>query len=195
MSTVMKEAITDEWPRRHRITADEYHRMAEEGILPPDARVELIEGEIIDMPPIGCLHATVVDELARLFVHVVGKRAIVRVRGAVRLSDRTEPQPDLALLKPQREKYRKNHPAGPEIFLIIEVSDTTFRFDRDTKMELYARYGGPEAWIVDVKSKRLHFFRSPLKGKYSEVSSTARLGVTPVPALPGVTVDLSQLFN
>ena len=103
--------------------------------------------------------------------------------------------PDLALLKPQRERYKKSHPSGSDTFLIIEVSDTTFRYDRDVKMGLYARHGVPEAWIVDVKGKRIHFFRSPAKGKYTEISSTGRLGEIPVATLPGVTVDLSGLFD
>lgn len=195
MSTVMKEVFTDEWPRRHRITVDEYYRMGEEGILPRDARTELIEGEIIDMATPGCPHCTAVDDLNQLFVHAFGKRAIVRIQGAVRLSTSTEVMPDLALLKLQRERYKKNHPAGPDTLLIIEVSDTTFRFDRDIKMELYARYGVPEAWIVDVKTKRVHFFRAPSKGKYGEVSSTGRLGVTPIMAPPKMAVDLSELFE
>jgi Uma2 family endonuclease len=117
--------------------------------------------------------------------HATGKRAIVRIQGAVRLCTSTEVMPDLALLKPQRERFKKNHPAGPDTFLIIEVSDTTFRYDRDVKTELYARYGVPEAWIMDVKTKRVHFFRSPSKGRYMEVTSTGKPGVTPVAALPG----------
>lgn len=108
MSAVMQESL----PRHHRMTADEYHRMAEVGLLAPDARVELIEGEILEMAPLGNDHLSVVDQLNHLFVHAVGDRAIVRVQGAVRLSQFSEPQPDLVVLKPRADFYRTQG-AGP----------------------------------------------------------------------------------
>lgn len=195
MSAVMKEVITDEWPRKHRITVHEYHRMAEEGLLAPDARVELIEGEIIDMAPIGPPHGSVVDELTYAFIHAVGRRAIVRVQGAVRLSERSEPQPDLALLKPRKDHYRRSQPAPSDTLLLIEVSDSTLRYDRHIKVPLYARHGIPEAWIIDTRAGKLHVFRSPKKGAYTDVSSTSRPAVLPVPGLSGVNLDLSGLLE
>jgi len=183
------------WPRRHRITVDEYYRMAEVGLLAPDARVELIEGEIIDMPPIGPLHGSVVDKLNHRLVHAVGARAIVRVQGAVRLSRATEPQPDIALLVPHADFYRAGHPTGANTFLVIEVSDSTLRFDRDVKIPLYARHGVPEVWIVDLQASRIVFYRSPADDKYLEQSSTVAPGETRIMALPDLIVDLSHLLE
>ena len=185
----------ESWPRRHRITVDEYYRMAEVGLLAPDARVELIEGEIIDMPPIGPDHGSVVDKLTHLLVHAVGDRAIVRVQGAVRLSRASEPQPDVALLVPRTDYYRAGHPAGDNTFLVIEVSDSTLRYDRNVKVPLYARHGVPEVWIVDIPGSQVHFYRSPADGRYRDETSAAVPGPTPIMALPSVTVELSSLMS
>lgn len=182
-------------PRRHRITVDEYYRMAEVGLLAPDARVELIEGEIIDMPPIGPDHGSVVDKLTHLLVHAVGDHAIVRVQGAVRLSRASEPQPDVALLLPRTDYYRAGHPSGDNTFLVIEVSDSTLRYDRNVKVPLYARHGVPEVWIVDITGNQVHFYRNPADGRYRNEASAAEPGATPIMALPAVAVDLSGLMT
>jgi len=183
------------WPRPHRLTVEEYYRMAEVGLLAPDARVELIEGEIIDMAPIGTDHGSIVDQLTRLFVRAVDERAIVRVQGAVRLSSFTEPQPDLALLRPSPDFYRKKQPTGADSLLVIEVSDTTLRYDLKTKAPLYARLGVPEVWIFDVNREQIHFFRSPSDGSYGEVSVVDDPGVVELRTLPGVSIDLSRLWK
>lgn len=185
----------ESWPRRHRITVDEYYRMAEVGLLAPDARVELIEGEIIEMPPIGPDHGSVVDQLNHRLVHAVGDRAIVRVQGAVRLSRSSEPQPDIALLVPRTDYYRAGHPSGENTFLVIEVSDSTLRYDRDVKVPLYARHEVPEVWIVDLRKGRLLSWRKPANGAYRDEASTDDLGETPITAVPGLTVDLTHLLR
>jgi Uma2 family endonuclease len=183
------------WPQRHRITVDEYYRMAEVGLLAEDARVELIEGEIIDMAPIGSRHAAVVDRLAQLLQRSVGVRATVRVQGPIRLSASTEPQPDLALLKPRNDFYAAAHPTGHDTLLVIEVSDTTVRYDREVKAPLYARHGVPELWIVDLKGRRVHFFRAPSGGEYREVSAVSEPGDIELAALPGLAIDLSGVLS
>jgi Uma2 family endonuclease len=184
----------ESWPRRHRITADEYHRMAEVGLLAPDARVELIEGEIIDMAPIGTAHTSVVDQLNRLFIRAFGDDAIVRVQGSVRLSEMSEPEPDLVLLKPRPDFYRHDFATGADMLLVIEVSDSTLRFDRDVKTPFYARHDVPEAWIVDLPNDQLLVFDSLENGVYAEQRSVARPGTMRVMGLPGVAVDLSSIF-
>jgi Uma2 family endonuclease len=185
----------EEWPRRHRITVEEYHRMAEVGLLAPDARVELIDGEIIDMPPIGSRHAATVNELHKLLVRAVGDRAIVWGQSPVQLGDVSEPQPDLAVLSPRDDFYEPRLPTSSDTLLVIEVSETTLRYDRQTKLSLYARHGIPEYWIFDTQGKQLHVFRSPADATYGEVLSMDKPGVMPIPSLPGVTVDLSSLFQ
>ena len=184
----------EEGPRPHRITVDEYHRMAEVGLLAPDARVELIEGVIIDMAPIGPPHGAAVDLLSRVLILAAGDRAIVRTQGSVRLDRWTEPQPDIAVLKPRVGGYRLAHPGGKDIYLVIEVSQNSLRFDLNAKAKLYARYGVPEVWVVNMNDHVLHFFRGRTDLGYTDVTSTKTPGVLEVPSL-GVTIDLARLFG
>lgn len=181
------------WPRRHRIDVHEYHRMAEVGLLAPDARVELIEGEIIDMAPIGGSHQSTVDFLTRQFILTLVDKAIVRTQGSVRLGLFSEPQPDLLLLKPRDDFYRSEFAQGEDVLLAIEVSDSTLRYDRKVKMPLFARHGIPEAWIVDLQNGSLQVHRSPAEGAYQDVATLARPGSMSLAALPGVSIDLSAL--
>ncbi len=190
MNTVMES-----WPRRHRIKVDEYHRMAEVGLLAPDARVELIDGEIIDMAPIGTEHGSVVDLLAELLYGVVAGRGILRVQGAIRLDRASEPQPDIALLTPREDRYRSAPPGPADVLLLIEVSGTTLRYDREVKVPLYARHGIPEVWLVDLEHGELCLYRLPEGGGYLEQKATSNPGLTPVAALPGVAVDLAGLLS
>ena len=184
----------EEWPRRHRITVEDYYRMAETGVLAPDARVELIEGEIIDMPPIGTDHASIVDRIAHLLMQALGGRAIVRVQGPVRLSQSSEPEPDIAVLAQRTDFYRRAHPNGAEAMLVIEVSDTTLRYDRDVKVPLYARHGVREVWVVDIPHGQLLCFSAPANGQYARQVKITDPGPIALAALPDVTVDLDGLL-
>jgi Uma2 family endonuclease len=189
MSVAMEEG-----PRRHRITVDEYYRMAEVGLLAPDARVELIEGEIIDMPPIGSRHAGAMNLLNELLRRAVGGRAIVGCQNPLRLDECSEPQPDFALLVPRQDFYSARHPTASDTLLVIEVSETTLRYDRQKKMPLYARHGIPELWIVDVEGKRMEVFRDPAGATYGERASAPPPSLMSISLLPDVFVDLSSLF-
>ena len=187
-------AVMTDWIHRHRITVDDYYRMAEVGILSPEARVELIEGEIIDMPKMGPDHASLVAQLTRLVMKAVGEQAHVLPQLPVRLSDLSEPVPDLALVKPQADFYRKHHPRPVDTFLIIEISDSSLRYDLQVKAPLYARHGIPEYWIVDVQGRQIRFFRSPQSGQYTDVVSTDAPGVVSPVVLPDVTIDLAPVL-
>ncbi len=187
-------SLMESWPRKHRISVDEYYRMAEVGLLAPDARVELIEGEIIDMAPIGTDHNSVVNDLNHLLVHAVGDQGIVQIQGVVRLDRSSEPQPDVALLLPRDHRFRHAHPSPADVLLLIEVSDSTLRYDRDVKVPLYARSGIPEVWIVDLQNAELHCWRVPERGRYLRQTTTKAPGITPVAGLPGVEIDLSKLL-
>lgn len=187
--------LLEEFPElRHRITAQDYHRMAEAGVLAPDARTELIEGEILDMAPIGSRHASVVDWLTRAFIAAVGERAIVRVQGPVRLGDLSEPEPDLALLKPRADYYRDALPGAADVLLLVEVADSTQRLDRRVKVPLYARHGVPEVWVIDLENALVHFHRRPGGGTYADISAAERPGATPLAALPDIAIDLSGVL-
>jgi Uma2 family endonuclease len=169
--------------------------MAEVGILGRDDRVELIDGEIIDMPPPGQLHSGTVDQLAWLLMRAVDARAIVRVQNPAVLGRYSAPQPDLALLEPRADFYKSGHPRPGDIFLMIEVADTSLRFDRDVKAKLYARHGVPELWLIDVRGKRLTRYRQPVDGAYARVDEVdVRIPVEP-DQLPGVQVQLDALFT
>jgi Uma2 family endonuclease len=181
-------------PNRHRLTVADYYRMAEVGILAPDARVELIDGEIIDMAPPGISHAATVLFLTHALVHAVGDRALVLAQNPVRVSQYSEPQPDLALLRPRHDFYRAHHPRAEDVFLIIEVAATSLRFDRETKVPLYASQGIPEAWLVDLGSKRLVRYRAPQQGAYTLVDEPDLRSALGVAALVEVAVDLQRLF-
>lgn len=181
--------------RRHRLTVDEYYRMAEVGLLAPDARVELIEGEIIEMPAIGSRHASCVRRLNALLVQAVGNAAMVSVQDPVRLDDWSEPEPDLMLLRPRDDFYARSHPTAHDVLLLIEVSDTTARYDREIKTQLYAQHGVPEVWMIDLDHACVRFFRRPTADGYADVSTSNSPGVTPVGLLPDVLIDLSPLLS
>jgi Uma2 family endonuclease len=190
----MSVAMND-WIPRHRITVDEYYRMAEVGILPPDARVELIEGEIIDMAPIGTGHGGTVMQLTQLLLDAARGRVQVFVQSPERLSDISEPEPDFALVKPRADFYKKKHPGPDDTFLIIEVSESSLRYDVQVKAPLYARHGVPEYWIIDLEGRQVRFFRSPESGQYADVTSTDAPGVVAPAALPDVQIDLTHVLG
>ena len=169
--------------------------MGETGALAPDARVELIDGEIVDMPPIGSVHAGIVNQLNRMLGQAVGDTAVVGVRNPVELSNRSEPEPDLTLLRPRDDFYKRAHPRPADVLLVIEVADSSLAWDHDVKRPLYARHGIPEVWIVDVGGGRLLTFAEPTDDGYARVSRRSDLSAVPVSMLDGLQVNLSTLFD
>lgn len=153
---------------RYRFTVDEYHRLGEARILGEDDRVELIDGEILMMTPIGLRHAACVDRLTRLLVRLCGDAAIVRVQNPVALDDRSEPQPDFCLLRAREDFYATVHPRPADVLLLIEVADSSADYDRGTKLPLYGRSRIPEAWIVDLGREAVDVYRRPIPGGYAE---------------------------
>jgi len=183
----------EQGPRTLRITVDEFVRMAQVGQLASDARVELIEGVIVDMAAIGTVHERDVDFICARFIRAVRDEAIVRTQGSVQLSDDTLPQPDIALLKFRADGYMHKRPGPSDILLVVEVADSSADADFGRKLTLYARYGVPEVWVLNVQTRTLHFFRSRTDVGYREEDSTTRPGVLALPSL-GLSVDLSGLF-
>ena len=143
-------------PATYRFTVKDYHRMAEADIFDPDDRVELIDGEVVEMSPIGSPHNACVDRLNRSFVLGVADRAIVRTQGAIQVGEFSEPQPDLAVLRFRSNFYADHHPMPPDVLLVIEVSESSLRYDLDRKTPLYIAGGVPEVWVVDLVTDTLH---------------------------------------
>jgi Uma2 family endonuclease len=179
---------------RHPISVAEYLRMGAAGVFSPDMRLELIEGQIIEMAPIGSPHAAVVSLLTALFIRAVGERAVVWAQNPLIVGDRSMPQPDLALLKPRSDNYFGAHPTAADVLLVVEVSDTTLRFDLDTKVPLYARAGAAETWVVDIERRALIAFRDNDGTRYGATFIVSRNDRVSVAALDGVTVEVASLF-
>jgi Uma2 family endonuclease len=151
-------------PSLWRFTVTDYHRMAEAGILTEDDRVELIDGEILQMSPMGGQHVACVRRLTHLLVGRLSGKAYINVQSAVRLDEHAEPEPDLAAVR-ERE-YGDELPAPDDVLLVIEVADTTVRYDRTRKLPLYARAGIPEAWLIDLPGEAIERHTNPLDGQY-----------------------------
>lgn len=183
-----------EFPRRHPISSQEYLRMAEAGVFDPEARLELIEGDIVEMAPIGPPHAGTVTRLTRLLVRLVEDRAIVSIQSPVIVSDRSVPQPDLAVLVARPDDYSKAHPQTADILLAIEVSDTTLAFDKGLKADVYARAGIRELWVLDVNRREVVVHRQPERDGYLRILTlSGEASVSPI-ALPSVSLTVDELF-
>jgi Uma2 family endonuclease len=185
-------AQPESWPRPHRLTVHDYHRMAEVGLLSPGDRTELIEGEIVDMPPIGSSHASVVTVLTRQLMRAIDDTVEIRVQQPVRFMPRSEPQPDLALVRRTADAYRQGHPTAKDVLLLIEVSDSTLRYDLDTKSRLYAKHGIPEYWVVDLVNRRIVRHRASNGAAYERREDLAS-GALPLPTL-AAELSLAELF-
>ena len=171
-------------PTRRRISVEEYYAMAEAGILAEDERVELIDGEIITMSPIGNEHAASVDAATDFLVPLVTGRAIVRVQGHLRLDEYTQPEPDLAILKRRDDFYRHGAPSADDVLLLIEVADSSLSYDREMKLPLYAGFGIPEVWIANIPARVVEVYTNPTEDGYAD-SRTHSAGETVSPAAFG----------
>ena len=179
-------------PRR-LLTVDEYHRMGEVGILTEDDRVELIEGELVAMAPIGSEHIAATNSLNRLLVLAVGDRGIVSVGNPVRLNRHSEPQPDFSVLKP-RDDYRKMLPRPEDTLLAVEVANTSLDYDRKVKLALYARSGIPEVWIVNLAANEVEVYRSPVADNYTVVARAGLSATLTIAAIPDVSIPVARIF-
>jgi Uma2 family endonuclease len=181
--------------QRRRFTVDEYYAMADAGILTRDDRVELIEGEIIQMAAIGSHHAACVTRLTHWLIQEAGDVASVRVQSPLRLSDLSEPQPDIALVRPREDFYADGHPRPPDTFLIVEVAHTTLGYDRGVKLPLYAASSIPEVWIVDVDGRVVEVYRDPAGGRF-RFQERAALGDVINPRLvPSIAVPVERILG
>lgn len=181
-------------PQRRKFTVAEYYRMGEVGVLGPDERVELIEGEIIVMPPIGPGHAWSVALDIPLFSQYAGNRFFVQVQNPVRLDDGSEPQPDVMLLRRRPEGYATSHPTAADVLLIIEVADSSLEYDRGVKAQVYGRAGIPETWFKNLPEDCIERFTEPGTEGYTQ-HTVHRRGETLTPvSLPDLELPVDELL-
>ena len=179
----------------HRFTSREYYRMAETGVLKPDARVELLDGQILNMSPIGPSHGSAVKRLNDFFSNLPHSRWLLAVQDPIALDDYSEPQPDLMLLKRAPDFYEKRHPGPDDVYLLIEVSDSTLAFDREEKLPLYGRAGIREVWIINLPDQSIEVYRDPHYQGYAS-TEILRPGSQARPlAFPDAAVDVAALLR
>ena len=188
-----RTAVAEPAPRL--FTVDEYYRMVEAGILHEDDRTELLEGKIIEMAAMGSRHAGCINKLNKRFSRQLDDQAVISIQNPVRLSLSSELQPDVMLLRPRPDDYAESHPEPADVLLLIEVSDTTLRYDRDTKLSLYAKAGIPEVWIFDLEGARLLVHRIPSADGYEQVF-TFRAGSAVAPAaFPELSLNVEDILG
>lgn len=180
---------------RRPFNVDDYYRMAEAGILTEDDRVELIEGEVIKMSPIGSRHAACVDRLNSLFSRFAGQTAIVRVQNPIRIDDYSEPQPDVSLRKPRADFYAEAHPTADDILLVIEVADTSVEYDRHVKVPLYAQVGIPEVWLVNLSEDLIEIYTDAANGSYKNVRRVKHGESFSLQAVPGIAFSVDAVLG
>ena len=159
---------TDYKLKTYRFTTEEYHQMGEAGILSEEKRVELINGEIVEMSPSKSPHAGVVKILGKILNKRLQEQYIISVQDPVKIEPYSEPEPGLAILLHREDFYWKSHPTPKEVLLVIEVADSSLDKDRLVKLPLYAEAGIPEVWIVNLQDKQLEVYKEPRDGKYLE---------------------------
>lgn len=182
-------------PTRTRITTNRYQMMVATGVLTKYDRIELIEGDMLDMAPMGTKHSAITSRLHELFVLAVSRSATVVSGGPMNLGEFSQPQPDLMLLKRRADFYSGKTPEATDVLLLIEVSDSSLSFDQGVKLNLYARYGVAEYWVVDVEGRRVVTYREPTaKGYVRKTELQAPDAVAPQ-AIPGIKIVMGEIFG
>jgi Uma2 family endonuclease len=179
---------------RYLFSVEDYHRLGAIGLFTEDDPVELLNGEIIIMSPIGIKHASMVKRLTKLFTNRLRLEADVSVQDPLALAPLSEPEPDLMLLKPREDCYAEQHPRPEDVLLLIEVSDTTLGYDQEKKIPAYASAGICEVWLIDVQAKTLTAYTEPrAQGSYAQVTQQMDNTCFSPVSFPEATLQLSDL--
>jgi Uma2 family endonuclease len=181
--------------QRRYFNVTEYYRMAEAGVLTESDHVELIEGEIIEMSPIGSRHAACVRRLGSLSTHLLAQIVIVSIQNPVRLNPYSEPEPDIALLRLKDDFYAQAHPTPEDVLLVIEVADTSVEYDRGIKMPLYAEAGMAEAWLVNLPKDIIEVYTEPINGSYQKCQIVKRGEKLTSQTIASLTLDVSDILG
>lgn len=179
----------------HKFTVTEYDRMVETGILTKEDRVELLAGEIIAMSPIGLKHASCVKRLNRIFHQTLGDRVIIGVQDPLELGKEWQPQPDVMLLRPRSDFYATRHPQPQDLFLLVEVSESTALFDQRRKVPQYAQEGIPEVWVLRLDENCIIQYREPVGRRYQSINQFRPGESITLQLFPDVTIPVSQLLG
>jgi len=182
------------FPRR-RFTVQQYERMVEAGVIRPGERVELLDGEVVEMPPIGPPHASRVDRCTIYLGRVLGPDLGIRVQSPLRLSDLSMPEPDLTILRWRDDFYESQHPTAADVLLLVEVGDTSARFDRELKLPLYAAASVGEVWLLDVGARAISICRDPHPDGYQTLATAHHGDLLRPTALPGIVVAAADLLG
>lgn len=179
-----------------KLGVEAYHRLGEIGILGEDDRVELIEGELIAMAPIGHFHASLGSVLIETLAYGTRGRATPWLQNPILLGPRSEPQPDFALLRFRKDRYREALPTAADVLLLVEIADSTVRYDRQVKTPIYARHGIPEYWIVNIPEKKIevHLDPEPEAGLYRNLRTCSE-GLLAPACFPDVAIDVSAFLG
>ena len=180
------------YPHKHQTDIHEWHKMGEAGVFNHRA-VELIEGEILDKPPITVNHAGHLKRLSHYFYSLIVNKAIISIKNPVQLNRFSEPEPDLMLLKPCEDFYSSRYPTADNVLLLIEISDTTLNFDQTQKLRLYAKHQIPEYWILNLNHICLEIYREPFGELYKE-KRTLHTGELNLLQLPDVTISILAIL-
>jgi Uma2 family endonuclease len=178
-----------------RLNISQYHQMSEAGIFSENDKVELINGEIIEMSPIGRRHTACVNRLNSVFSQLLGKKVIVAVQNPIILNNLSEPEPDIALLQPRADFYESGHPQPQDIFLLIEVADSSLEYDRDVKIPLYASSGITEVWLVDIYEQVIFVYRFPSENCYSYIKNLSRGEKMSIQAFPEINLAVDDILG
>ncbi|MGH2810026.1 MAG: Uma2 family endonuclease [Actinomycetota bacterium] len=180
--------------RKHDFSVEEFERMGTAGVFGPESRLELIEGEVVELGPIGLAHAGCVRKLNRLLSQSLGDRALVDVQNPLVLSDATQVQPDIAVLAPRADAYSTAHPGPADVALLVEVSDTTLAYDRSVKVLLYATAGVREVWVVDIAGRAVEVYTDPDPDGYRSVSRVGAGEEVSPKAFEGLQISVNALL-
>ncbi|HLL16121.1 MAG TPA: Uma2 family endonuclease [Pyrinomonadaceae bacterium] len=180
---------------RYYFSVAEFERMGEAGVFTKDARLELIEGEIIERSRINSRHAACVKFLSRFLNRTVGDIALVSVRNPIRLDDFSEPEPDIALLRLRDDFYRDAHPTPADVLLIIKVADTTLAYDRQVKAPLYAKAGVGETWIINLTEEQIETYSGLVDGAYQTTVNFRRGEEARSQTIPPLAVSVADVLG
>ena len=180
---------------KHYFTVSEYDRMGETGVFAPGARVELIEGEIIEMSPIGSRHAACVEIISDRLHDIARGKFLIRTQNPIVLDDFSEPEPDVSVLRFREDYYRDAHPRPQDVLLVIEVAETTVPFDRQIKLPLYAHAAIPEYLIFNLADQVVEYYSQPEMGSYQNARLLKRGDAFESASVPGLTLDIEMILG